>query len=136
MKLRTTILLIAGLIVVALALLLTTASPMRLGVSRPMVATVFVQQVSKTALATFKVQVGRFPSTAEGLEALLRCPPGAEGKWQGPYLDRAKVPLDPWGQPYLYRQPATKSSLPYDLWSHGPDRVPSSDDIGNWQVKP
>lgn len=95
---------------------------------------IFVKQTIQTPLTTFKLHVGRLPTTAEGLAALVTCPPGAEGKWQGPYIE-GKVPFDPWGQPYQYRQPGTRGALPYDVWSLGPDRVPSADDIGNWQKK-
>ena len=97
---------------------------------RPNVASLFVHLSMSTPLVAFKNDLGRFPTTAEGLAALLRCPPGLEGRWQGPYLE--ELPLDPWGHPYQYRSPATKSTKGYDLWSFGPDGVASDDDIGNW----
>lgn len=97
-------------------------------------AEIFVQTTLQAPLANFKLHVGRFPTTEEGLQALLTCPPGTEGTWKGPYLNSIRVPVDPWGNPYEYRCPATRSSRPYDVWSMGPDRVPSADDIGNWQV--
>ena len=96
-------------------------------------ATLFVQQTLRTSLVAFKLQVGRWPTTAEGLEVLFKCPPGEEERWRGPYLDGGKLPLDPWGNPYHYRYPATRSSRHYDVWSLGPDRLPSADDIGNWE---
>lgn len=97
-------------------------------------ARMFVTHTIQTPLASFKFHLGRFPTTDEGLAALVTCPPGAEGKWQGPYVE-GRIPFDPWGEPYQYRQPGTRSSLPYDVWSLGPDRVPSADDIGNWPKK-
>ena len=57
------------------------------------------------ALQTFRLDVGRFPTTAEGLDALVRPPPDAAGLWGGPYLDGA-VPTDPWRTPYRYASPA------------------------------
>ncbi len=69
------------------------------------------------ALDAFRIDVGRFPSTEEGLGALLAKPGGA-AKWNGPYL-RKEVPLDPWGKPYAYRAPGERSE--YELKSFGKD---------------
>jgi len=84
------------------------------------------------ALEQFRIDVGRFPSTEEGLEALNSPPPSAEG-WAGPYLKKA-IPLDPWGQPYLYQQPGTNSEM--DLYSYGNDGRPGGTgegaDVVNW----
>lgn len=132
MNLRTTLSLISvGLVAALLAL----AIPICGCGSTTTTAELFVQQTIHTPLEAFKLQVGRFPTTAEGLEALFKSPSDAEGKWQGPYIESMKVPIDPWGQPYRYQYPAARSSRPYDIWSLGPDRVPSADDIGNWQKK-
>ena len=98
--------------------------------NRTTVASLFVHHAMPTPLNVFKNDFARFPTTAEGLTALLHCPPGLEGRWQGPYLN--ELPLDPWGHPYRCRSPATKSTKGYDLWSFGPDGVASDDDIGNW----
>ena len=54
------------------------------------------------ALEIYKLDVGRFPTTEQGLEALVREPSGARG-WNGPYLKKGEVPDDPWGNPYEYR---------------------------------
>lgn len=86
----------------------------------------------KLPLTTFRLYAGRYPTTAEGLEALLHCPAGLEGKWRGPYLADARMPVDPWGRPYQYRCPGTHNRSAYDLWSLGPDEKSSADDIGNW----
>ena len=56
-----------------------------------------------TALDTFRLDIGRYPTTEEGLEALRRKPSNAD-RWDGPYLKK-EVPQDPWGKPYLYRSP-------------------------------
>jgi general secretion pathway protein G len=58
----------------------------------------------ETTLDTFRLDVGRYPTTEEGLEA-LRVNPGTTEKWDGPYLQKA-VPMDPWGNPYVYESPS------------------------------
>jgi general secretion pathway protein G len=72
------------------------------------------------ALDTFRLDVGRFPTTEEGLAALQNKPADAD-KWNGPYLKK-DVGLDPWGHPYVYRAPGTKSE--YDIVSYGKDGQP------------
>lgn len=84
------------------------------------------------ALDHFRLDVGRYPSTEEGLNALMIAPPN-EANWGGPYLKKA-VPLDPWGHPFIYQQPGTHGEM--DLYSYGKDGQPGgtgeSADIGNW----
>ena len=79
------------------------------------------------ALQAFRIDVGRFPSTSEGLQALVIAP-GNEPRWRGPYL-KGNVPADPWGQPYKYTFPSTQGK-DFDLSSTGRDRAPggSGDD--------
>ncbi len=84
----------------------------------------------KAPLMAYRLQIGHYPTTAEGLEALLKAPPGNKGRWAGPYLDQAL--LDSWGRPYGYRCPGVHSSVGFDIWSEGPDPSSSEDDIGNW----
>lgn len=72
------------------------------------------------ALASYRLDVGSFPSTEDGLNALM-VKPATAGKWSGPYLAKA-VPTDPWGQSYIYRAPGTKSD--YELLSYGKDGQP------------
>lgn len=69
------------------------------------------------ALATYRLDVGSFPSTEEGLAALVSKPAGAS-RWNGPYLTKS-VPADPWGRPYVYAAPGAKGD--YDLLSYGKD---------------
>ena len=86
-----------------------------------------------TALDTFRLDVGRYPTTEEGLEALMRKPGGLE-RWDGPYLKK-EVPADPWGRAYLYTSPGQRG--PYDLFSYGADGSPGGDgdnrDITSWE---
>lgn len=84
------------------------------------------------ALDQMRLDTGRYPTTEEGLAA-LSSRPADMGKWDGPYLKKA-VPLDPWGHPYVYRQPGEHGE--YDLLSLGKDGQPGGSgdaaDIGNW----
>ncbi|MEM1113673.1 MAG: type II secretion system major pseudopilin GspG [Pseudomonadota bacterium] len=84
------------------------------------------------ALEMYKLDVGRFPTTSQGLEALTDKPGGAAG-WNGPYLKSA-VPPDPWGREYMYKYPGERSEI--DIFSHGADGNPGGEgedaDVGNW----
>jgi general secretion pathway protein G len=78
-------------------------------------------QMLNTALDMFKLDVGRYPNSQEGLTALVQNPGGTQ-RWDGPYLRQGKeVPLDPWEHPYVYRSPGEKGA--YDLLSYGADGV-------------
>jgi general secretion pathway protein G len=72
-----------------------------------------------SVLDMYKLDVGSYPTTDQGLEALLVRPDGAEN-WSGPYLKGEKVPDDPWGHPFLYRMPSDRPGHDYDLYSLGP----------------
>ena len=100
------------------------------------VAKIFVNQTAKIGLTPYKLDMGNYPSTDEGLNALVKAPSGKETRWKGPYLE--EVPLDPWQNPYQYRFPGAKNvngARGYDVWSLGPDGFESTDDIGlgNWK---
>jgi general secretion pathway protein G len=71
-----------------------------------------------SALDLFYLDAGRFPSTAEGLAALVKQTPGVSA-WNGPYLRGGNVPNDPWSHGYVYRSPGEHS--PYDIISYGSD---------------
>jgi general secretion pathway protein G len=71
-----------------------------------------------SALDLFYLDAGRFPSTAEGLTALVQATPGVTA-WNGPYLKGGNVPNDPWNHPYVYRSPGERS--PYEIVSYGSD---------------
>jgi general secretion pathway protein G len=72
-----------------------------------------------TSLDLFYLDTGRYPTTAEGLDALVQRPADA-GVWNGPYLKDGRVPLDPWGHPYQYRSPVDHTP-PYEILSLGSD---------------
>jgi general secretion pathway protein G len=88
----------------------------QIGKSEQGVARAQVEAFSK-ALDAFRLDMGRYPSTEEGLRVLVERP-GAAVKWNGPYLQKA-VPADPWGRPYQYQAPGTKGE--FDLMSYGRD---------------
>ena len=105
------------------------------GQSQGDVAKIFVTQSLKTPLVRYRIDMGDYPSTAEGLAALVTAPGSNAEKWRGPYLDVAggKLPNDPFGQPYEYRYPGVKNVGGYDLYSKGVDKTAeTADDIGNW----
>ena len=84
-----------------------------------------------TALKMYEIDVGSFPTTEQGLDALLKAPAGVDAAaWRGAYLERK--PLDPWGRPYQYKFPGVRNPAGYDLYSMGRDGVEGEDDIGNW----
>ena len=75
-------------------------------------------QSFSSALDLFNLDAGRYPSTAEGLAALVRRTPGVEA-WNGPYLKGGNVPNDPWNHPYIYRAPGEHGA--YNIMSYGSD---------------
>ena len=87
----------------------------------------------ETALDTFRLDTGRYPTTEEGLKVLREKPSGLD-KWQGPYLPK-EIPLDPWGRPYAYKCPGDHEE--FDLVSYGLDGVEGGDgenqDVASWK---
>jgi len=75
-----------------------------------------------TTLDLYKLDTGSYPTTDQGLQALLIQPTGLE-VWNGPYVQGGKPPLDPWNHPFVYRAPATRPAHDYDLCSAGPNNV-------------
>lgn len=92
----------------------------QLGKSEVTVAKAQMESFEKS-LDTYRLDVGRYPSTEEGMAALMVAPPAAATKWNGPYLKKA-VPLDPWGNAYVYRAPGAKAE--YEIISTGKDGQP------------
>lgn len=88
-------------------------------------------QALGTALKVYKEVSGAFPTQEQGLAVLVTKPTTGlvPATW---YQMMRTLPSDPWGEPYVYRVPPTRSHQPYDLFSTGADRVESADDIGNW----
>jgi general secretion pathway protein G len=121
--------------------------------SRRDAAKLFINATLKTPLGTYRIDNGSYPSTADGLQALLT-PPVNGTNWRGPYLEVTPptvLPNDPWGYAYRYEFPGTRSASTsattdavttttvttgvarYDLWSVGADGIDgTADDVGNW----
>ena len=86
-----------------------------------------------SGLDLFYLEVGRYPTTEEGLQALVEAPPAATG-WNGPYLKKNDLPPDPWGRDYRYRYPGEYGE--FDLYSLGRDNADGGDgedaDVVSW----
>jgi general secretion pathway protein G len=96
-------------------------------------AQLFVRESMKSPLFTYRMHMGDYPSTADGLQALITRPGTRGEKWHGPYITEPRIPVDPWGEPYQYAYPGTRNKGGYDLWSKGVDKQSGTDDdIGNW----
>ena len=74
-------------------------------------------------LDMYKLDVGTYPTTEQGLQSLITRPPGIT-RWRGPYLKGDNAPEDPWGRPYLYSNPSQRPGRDYDLYSLGPTGRP------------
>ena len=126
-------LLIVVIIIGALAAMVVPRLTGRSQQAKIKIAEADVESNISLALKMYEVDNGAFPSTEQGLAALLAKPggdPPATG-WNGPYIE--KEALDPWGNPYEYESPGTRSAAGYDLWSVGPDGEDGTDDdITNW----
>jgi len=93
-------------------------------------AAVDIKTIS-TSLELYKAENYSYPSTDQGLEALVNKPGGdPEAKNWRQYIK--KTPVDPWGEPYKYLSPGVRGDV--DIYSFGPDKVQSDDDIGNWDA--
>jgi general secretion pathway protein G len=104
-----------------------------LGESKSKAARLQVEELA-AALDMYKLDVGRYPTTEEGLNALIEQPSTAR-VWNGPYLRKKKVPLDPWNNPYHYVSPGQHGK--FDLWSWGADNAEGGEgedaDILGWE---
>jgi general secretion pathway protein G len=87
----------------------------------------------KSALDLYRLDTGVYPTTQQGLGALVKNPGNAPG-WKGPYVDSPAVPMDPWGNAYLYRAPGEHGA--YDLYTLGSDKAPGGSgeaaDVTSW----
>lgn len=122
-------------VVVILAILAALVGPRLFGKVAGAKQKVAAAQIElfRTALDTFRLDAGRYPTTTEGLKALRTQPSGLD-TWVGPYLTKA-VPKDPWGHPYVYRSPTEQGD--FDIISYGADGDPGGEgknkDIVSWE---
>ncbi|MBU6485353.1 MAG: type II secretion system major pseudopilin GspG [Betaproteobacteria bacterium] len=93
-----------------------------------------IEQIGQ-ALDLFKLEIGRYPTSQEGLQALVTAPAGVSN-WAGPYWKKNTVPRDPWGHDFVYQSPGTHGD--YDLMSYGADGKEGGDgvnkDITSWDA--
>ncbi len=104
-----------------------------LGESKSKAARLQIEELA-SSLDMYRLDVGRYPSTDEGLNSLIEAP-GTAKVWNGPYLRKKKTPLDPWNNPYHYTAPGQHGK--FDLWSLGADNGEGGDgedaDITSWE---
>jgi len=118
-------------VLVILGLLAAVVGPRvydKLAKGKEQIAKIQIKEL-EGALQLYSFDMGRYPETSEGLEALIRNP-GNSDSWKGPYLAK-ELPKDPWGRPYVYRSPGLHGD--FDLLSYGADGVESEDDICSWR---
>ncbi len=105
----------------------------RIGKSKVVIARAQIESLS-TALETYRLDTGEYPSQEQGLKALIEKPSNVQN-WHGPYLRKRVIPNDPWGEPYIYRYPDEHGD--YKLLSYGADRKEGGEgedaDILSWE---
>lgn len=103
------------------------------GESKVKAAKVQIEDLS-AALDMYKLDNGNYPTTDQGLKALIEAPEGSK-RWNGPYLSKSKMPLDPWQEDYHYASPGTHGK--FDLYTYGADNKEGGDgedqDIASWE---
>ena len=97
--------------------LVAPAALRQLGGARVSVAKQSIERLG-TVLDLYSLDMGSYPTTEQGLEALVK-KPVAVSNWNGPYLKGEAIPLDPWNHPYIYRNPSERPGHDYDLCSNG-----------------
>jgi general secretion pathway protein G len=123
-------------VVVIIGVLAATIIPQFIGTTHDAKVSAAKGHVAEleSALERFNVHMDRYPTTEEGLKALLEAPSAEDKKWRGPYIKLLRP--DPWGNPYQYRNPGIHHSTSFDLWSRGADGADGGEgegaDIGNW----
>lgn len=117
-----------------LGLLMSLVGPRvlnQLGGAKTKTAAIQIKDLEQ-ALEMYKMDVGRFPATSEGLESLVKKPSSASG-WNGPYL-KSDVPLDPWNREYNYKYPGERAEV--EIFTYGQNGTPGGEgedqDVGNW----
>ena len=123
-------------VIIILGILAAVALPKmfgRVGEAKQSAAAVQIE-IFGTALDSLRLDVGRYPTTAEGLDALVSPVSGLED-WNGPYLQKKVIPPDPWKTPYVYESPGTNGD--YDIISYGADKMAGGEkddkDVVSWQ---
>lgn len=108
-------------VIVIIGLLIGIVAPAvlhQLGRARASIAGQSIERLA-TVLDLYKLDTGTYPTTEQGLEALVAQPAGVDN-WNGPYVKAGKLPVDPWNHTYIYRDPSNRPGMDYDLCSRGP----------------
>ena len=126
------------IVMVIIAMLAALVGPRVMGAlgSSKVKATKIQLETLSSTVEAFHLDTGRFPTQAEGLQVLVDNPEKAPVKnWRGPYLKKNKLPVDGWGNAFVYEIPS-KNKMPFDIYSLGADGKPGGTgddaDIGNW----
>lgn len=122
------------IVMVILGLLASLVGPRmfgKLGKAKTQTAKTQIEMLL-AACDAFRLDVGKYP---ENLEGLIREYDAEAGTWDGPYLAKGKLPLDPWGNPYEYLNPGENGEI--DIWSYGADGSPGGEgenkDVVSWE---
>jgi len=130
--------LIALVILTTITLLIMPRLSGKTEKARRSAALMDIERGLSAALDDYEADNGRFPTSQQGLDALLTKPSSepVPRNWQGPYLKKKSI-LDPWGYPYQYHSPGQKNPHSYDLWSFGADGKEGGEgpdmDVVNWE---
>lgn len=120
------------LVLVILAVLAGIVIPKFTGRQKQAQETAAKSQIKnlETAIEAFEIAAGRYPSDADGgLNAIVSPPADIGDKYKPMFKE---IPKDPWGMPYVYKQPGSHNPDSYDLYSFGADKSEGNDDLGNW----
>ena len=121
-------------IIVTIMGLAVVAVQGRLALANRRAAFTYVKTL-ETAIKGYEADMGRAPTTEQGLAALVSVPADAHnpGNWGGPYIESSATSRDPWGMEYRYASPG-RDGRTFDVWSCGPDMTEGTDDdIGSWK---
>ena len=123
-------------VVIILGILAATIIPQFIGTTHDAKVSTAKSNIAEfeSAVERFYIHLDRYPTTEEGLKALVEAPSGDEKKWRGPYIKMLRA--DPWTTPYQYRNPGLHHPSSFDIWSRGADHADGGEgdgaDIGNW----
>ncbi len=126
--------LIVIIIIAALASMVVPRLSGRSEMAKKAIAEADIRSNIGTALRLYELENGNYPTTEQGLKALMTKPSSdpVPQNWNGPYLENE--PIDPWKKPYGYKCPGVHNTISYDLYSLGKDgNEGTDDDIGNWK---
>jgi general secretion pathway protein G len=108
--------------------LVAPAALRQLGSARTSVAKQSIERIA-SVLDLYKLDIGGYPTTDQGLRALIE-PPSGVSNWNGPYVKGA-MPVDPWNHPYVYRDPSSRAGRDFDLCSEGPSGTGGDQELCN-----